>query len=99
MEILLWILAVLSLLGGLFLAIEEDYFVWLIAGLVSFAMLGGFASVISSLKGIQNTLNIENYTSKEIISLLKELKSDSSNVSSNPPTTQIAENDEEIPVI
>ncbi len=57
MGTLLWILAILSLIGGFFAAIGEEEFVWLAGGLVSFALLGGFATVIARLTEIRDTLD------------------------------------------
>ena len=52
MSTLLWVIAVLDLIGGILLAVEMESFVWVIAGIVTFAMIGGFATVISTLNDI-----------------------------------------------
>ena len=56
MDILLWILAALGLVGGVILAFDEGV-VWLAAGLVSFAVLGGFASVLRLLNEMSSKLS------------------------------------------
>ena len=56
MDVLLWILATASLIGGIYLGVEEEEILWFASGLVSFAVLGGFASVIGNLKEISSKL-------------------------------------------
>lgn len=52
MSTLLWVIAVLDLIGGILLAVEMESFVWVVAGIVTFAIIGGFATVISTLNDI-----------------------------------------------
>ncbi len=80
MDVLLWILAVVSLIGGIYLGIDEEEFIWFASGLVSFAVLGGFASVISNLK--------------DISSKLTDVKGELTQLRSNENKTQIQNNPE-----
>ena len=68
MESLLWILAVLSLIGGILLGIAEEEITWAASGLVSFALLGGFAVVITILKEMSNQL----YNVKDVLAKIAE---------------------------
>ena len=56
MSTLLWVIAGLDLLGGIVLAVEMESFVWIMAGIVMFAMIGGFATVISLLSDIHGKI-------------------------------------------
>ena len=71
MELLLWILATLSLIGGVILGIDEEEIVWVASGLVSFALLGGFAVVITILKEMSNQL----YSVKDVLAKIAEEQS------------------------
>ena len=61
MSTLLWVLAVMDLIGGFIIGIEIDSFiVGITVGVVGFAILGGFASVVELLKEISsNTSEIK----------------------------------------
>ena len=50
MDVVLWIIAGLSLIGGTFMALDEKRVVWFVSGIISFALFGGFASVVGLLK-------------------------------------------------
>lgn len=65
MAVLIGILAALSLVGGVLLALGEQNVVWLVSGIVSFAILGGFSSMLGLLKEIRDN-------QKVIITHLKE---------------------------
>ena len=60
MNVLLWILGILGLLGGVFLGIDEEELLWIVSGVITFAIFGGFATVIGLLKEISsNTANLK----------------------------------------
>ena len=57
MNVLLWVLAVLSLIGGTLAGFGEGEPILFAGGFVSFAMLGGFASVITLLKQMSSKIS------------------------------------------
>ena len=58
MAVMLGILAAISLVGGFLLALTDENIVWAVSGIVSFAVLGGFASILTFLKEIRDNQNI-----------------------------------------
>ena len=81
MSILLMIIASLALLGGVVLGFSDDAY-WIAIGIVSFALLGGFAYALDKLKSINNQLG-------EACKLLEDLVSQKS----NPDATVTIEED------
>lgn len=62
---LIWILAIVSSIGCVILGFGDGDIIWVAAGIVCFAILGGFASVIGLLKEISsNTADIKKQLAK-----------------------------------
>ena len=97
MNVLIWVLAVLSLIGGTLAGFGEGEPILFAGGFVSFAMLGGFASVITLLKQMSSKISeMQNeetellqriadntYTLKELIKEEKRTNPDSSKKASS----------------
>ena len=56
MSTLLWTIAVLDLIGGIVIAVEMENFIGVVVGIVTFALVGGFASVVGLLSEIRDKL-------------------------------------------
>lgn len=74
MSTLLWVIAGLDLLGGIVLAVEMESFVWIMAGIVMFAMIGGFATVISLLSDIHGKIPSLKHLESSQIEMNEKLK-------------------------
>lgn len=90
MSTLLWVLAALDLIGGIIIGSEIDnMIVGITIGVVGFAILGGFATVISLLQEISsNTSDLKN-TSTRITELEKHFKLESEAPSTDYGTNSI----------
>lgn len=82
MVTLVYVIAFLSIFGGIIVAIGTTDFYWVAIGFVSFALIGGFAYALDNLKSINNQLG-------EACKLLEDLVSQKS----NPDATVTIEED------
>ena len=92
MDIVLWIIAGLSLIGGTFMALEEERVIWFVSGIISFALFGGFASVIGFLKEQLSRLS----ELKEELALLRQERKPDPAPSADGGKKEIAEQKEEV---
>ncbi len=59
MATVLVVIAILDIIGGLFWAIEEEAFIFLIYGLLCAAVFGSFASIVQNLSDIKDLAQAE----------------------------------------
>ena len=93
MSTLLWILAVLDLIGGIVIGVELDSLVLGISiGIVGFAILGGFATVVSLLETVSsNTTSILNKISAEIAEIQQVRRTDQASNTKSKTAPELAE--------